>query len=828
MVTKARQLAEFIANADVDSDEIATGAVSASKLADTLDLSSKTIVMPDVAAFNITSGDVGIGTSSPANLLNLHQSDTSSNSYLHVTHVDSGTGASNGLSIGLESNGTDAAFRNRESGSVKLYTANTERMRITSSGNVGIGTSSPSYKTEISDGTVTFGVNPLSAYSTAYVGTTTNHGMNFITNGNSRLNITSGGNVGIGTSSPSDLLELSGTTAQPAIRFTDEDVSGLYHRIFTPTNTGLAISADTGNVAADSFLRFDIDGSERMRITSSGNVGIGTSSATTALTVNSGTSNTTATFQSTDAGAYINFTDTTGTSGIGNDTVYLYLDVDKDNVVANSQIRFRVDGSSKVTIKDNGYVGIGTTNPSVNLEVANGDLAVSAGHVGIGLSTPSQYGSGVPTLHLQGTSPANTRAGAIYFTENNGDQTGAIYSTDGSDGYGGIILHSAQGNMKFSTGALTNYRMTIDTAGNVGIGTTSPSEKLTVSGIIASSSTGYTANANTANFGLYTSGSNPTTYIQMPASGEFQVWKPSTAAALIVKNNGDVGIGTESPLDKLHVTHSYSGTYSSTLTKGTNTQGLWVTNDLNGDNMAGIHLGAGGGTHFSSIVGARTANASHWGTHLSFYTHDHDTSNLNTATEKVRITGDGNVGIGTTTPSHTLQVAGNAVIGDSSTTANGILLNQSGSAVFRGTITNNELFILDNYNGSGFYQMDFRWNNSEVGSVQVTSSGATYNTTSDRRLKDNITTITNGKEKLLAMNPVTHTWKADPDAAAVHGFIAQEMQEVIPEAVSGDSESEEMMSMDYGRITPVIVAALQDALKEIEELKTRINELEAK
>jgi hypothetical protein len=828
MVTKARQLAEFIANADVDSDEIATGAVSASKLADTLDLSSKTIVMPDVAAFNITSGNVGIGTSSPANLLNLHQSDTSSNSYLHVTHVDSGTGASNGLSIGLESNGTDAAFRNRESGSVKLYTANTERMRITSSGNVGIGTSSPSYKTEISDGTVTFGVNPLSAYSTAYVGTTTNHGMNFITNGNSRLNITSGGNVGIGTSSPSDLLELSGTTAQPAIRFTDEDVSGLYHRIFTPTNTGLAISADTGNVAADSFLRFDIDGSERMRITSSGNVGIGTSSATTALTVNSGTSNTTATFQSTDAGAYINFTDTTGTSGIGNDTVYLYLDVDKDNVVANSQIRFRVDGSSKVTIKDNGYVGIGTTNPSVNLEVANGDLAVSAGHVGIGLSTPSQYGSGVPTLHLQGTSPANTRAGAIYFTENNGDQTGAIYSTDGSDGYGGIILHSAQGNMKFSTGALTNYRMTIDTAGNVGIGTTSPSEKLTVSGIIASSSTGYTANANTANFGLYTSGSNPTTYIQMPASGEFQVWKPSTAAALIVKNNGDVGIGTESPLDKLHVMHSYSGTYSSTLTKGTNTQGLWVTNDLNGDNMAGIHLGAGGGTHFSSIVGARTANASHWGTHLSFYTHDHDTSNLNTATEKVRITGDGNVGIGTTTPSHTLQVAGNAVIGDSSTTANGILLNQSGSAVFRGTITNNELFILDNYNGSGFYQMDFRWNNSEVGSVQVTSSGATYNTTSDRRLKDNITTITNGKEKLLAMNPVTHTWKADPDAAAVHGFIAQEMQEVIPEAVSGDSESEEMMSMDYGRITPVIVAALQDALKEIEELKTRINELEAK
>jgi hypothetical protein len=90
-----------------------------------------------------------------------------------------------------------------------------------------------------------------------------------------RLRIDSAGNVGIGTNDPSDLLELSGDTAQPAIRLTDADVSGLYHRVFTPTNTGLAISADTGNVAADSFLRFDVDGSEAMRIDSSGNVGIG-------------------------------------------------------------------------------------------------------------------------------------------------------------------------------------------------------------------------------------------------------------------------------------------------------------------------------------------------------------------------------------------------------------------------------------------------------------------------------------------------------------------------------------------------------------------------
>ena len=78
----------------------------------------------------------------------------------------------------------------------------------------------------------------------------------------------------------------------------------------------------------------------------------------------------------------------------------------------------------------------------------------------------------------------------------------------------------------------------------------------------------------------------------------------------------------------------------------------------------------------------------------------------------------------------------------------------------------------------------------------------------------------------MAMNPVTHGWKADPEADAVHGFIAQEMMDIVPEAVSGDPDGDEMMSMDYGRITPVLVAALQDAHKKIAELETRLNALE--
>ena len=148
----------------------------------------------------------------------------------------------------------------------------------------------------------------------------------------------------------------------------------------------------------------------------------------------------------------------------------------------------------------------------------------------------------------------------------------------------------------------------------------------------------------------------------------------------------------------------------------------------------------------------------------------------------------------------------------------------TGNAEFTGNGSADTLRI--NRKNSAGTIVNFWLDTVSKGTISVDSTGTTYNTTSDRRLKKNIKTITDGTDKLMLMNPVTHGWKADPEAATVHGFIAQEMMNIVPEAVSGDPEGEEMMSMDYGRITPVIVAALQDALKEIKELKDRINKLE--
>ena len=120
----------------------------------------------------------------------------------------------------------------------------------------------------------------------------------------------------------------------------------------------------------------------------------------------------------------------------------------------------------------------------------------------------------------------------------------------------------------------------------------------------------------------------------------------------------------------------------------------------------------------------------------------------------------------------------------------------------------------------------FQHNSGSVGAISVTSSGTTYNTTSDIRLKQDIEPL-EATDKLMQMNPVSYSWKADPDGLRSMGFIAQEMADVMPEAVSTGDDDDAMMSMDYGRITPILVSALQDAHRKIDELATEIAELKA-
>ena len=86
-----------------------------------------------------TNNRVGIGTAAPSNVLHVHQTDATANSYVHITQADGGSGATDGLSIGIEDGGVNAVIRNRENGYLRMYTNNSERLRIDSSGNLLVG-----------------------------------------------------------------------------------------------------------------------------------------------------------------------------------------------------------------------------------------------------------------------------------------------------------------------------------------------------------------------------------------------------------------------------------------------------------------------------------------------------------------------------------------------------------------------------------------------------------------------------------------------------------------------------------------------------------------
>ena len=140
----------------------------------------------------------------------------------------------------------------------------------------------------------------------------------------------------------------------------------------------------------------------------------------------------------------------------------------------------------------------------------------------------------------------------------------------------------------------------------------------------------------------------------------------------------------------------------------------------------------------------------------------------------------------------TIDASENVLVGKTTTALATVGLALGGAGFVGMTRDGYEPLSLNRLTSDGAIA-NFYKDSTVVGSIGVTSSGTTYNTTSDRRLKDNIYPIADATNKLMDMNPVSHTWINNPEAPHVHGFIAQEMQEIIPEAVSGDADSEEMM-----------------------------------
>lgn len=121
--------------------------------------------------------------------------------------------------------------------------------------------------------------------------------------------------------------------------------------------------------------------------------------------------------------------------------------------------------------------------------------------------------------------------------------------------------------------------------------------------------------------------------------------------------------------------------------------------------------------------------------------------------------------------------------------------------------------------------------NGSVGTIITDGSSTGYNTSSDYRLKEAWVPMTGASERLLDLKPVNFAWKVD--GRRVDGFLAHELQEVVPEAAHGtkdevdDEGNPVMQGIDQSKLVPLLTASLQEALVKIEALESRLDALEA-
>ena len=513
--------------------------------------------------------------------------------------------------------------------------------------------------------------------------------------------------VGIGTASPANTLTVGNLTGSA----NDQDATvgikcNANHRgIILQENSG-AEQWEIG-VGAAGALKFYDSGSATPAVTfadETGNVGIGTTDPQRELEV-TGTGNVYARITApTDAdSAVLELKNTQETWQIRNQ------DTNDD------ALEFIDDTGTRLTIKKDGNVGIGTNSPDVKLDVTTAyDTVANVLSNGSYAAKFSSSGSG-DTGRTQG----------ILLSGQDGNSRGvALLAEAQSTGNSHDFIIATS-----SSSATPTERMRIDSSGNVGIGTGSPASRFVVQ----------QANGCVSKI-VATDGGGA----------------PSATAQLVLEGYEGRGAGIFIQDSKLSASNPNDRTW---------------------------FMGAGYNTDNFSIGYAADGVQSHY-----------------LAQNMLTIDINGNVLVGKTSSGSTIQ---------------GAELHNSGS-----------IFSVRDSNPSGTFDrktndgdvVQFRRDGTTVGSVSATSSATSYNTSSDERLKENITDSADAGSKVDAIQIRQFDWKAN-GSHQDYGVIAQELVTVAPEAVSEGDTEEDMMGVDYSKLVPMLI-------KEVQSLRSRVAELE--
>jgi len=543
--------------------------------------------------------------------------------------------------------GTDLLVSNESNGAIKFNTNGSEKAIITSSGNVGIGTTTPQAKLDVNG---TLNVGSLSSGSNAVISLANNASggtrniyykssdvtINITsTGGNDLMTITNGGNVGIGTTIPSYKTVIHSSSVDTDVLCVSNDqinADSLQH--FVGISLQDQYSNGSGNVSAirsysnlysqwGSTLTFSTTGTggngvlERMRITSGGNVGIGTASPTAKLTIvgvstdNAGLASFQNTYNATSDGSY--YPAAQFINSYGNHSYGIIAGFKIGNAGGNDRpsILFYNDNAAKswqlgqITSgwgsNDDFGIGYRSSNDpnSFSNWPTNYFTITSGGSVGIGTTSP---GAKLELYMASGGSNA-LRLNTNFVNGNYIDLNPYI---------------SGVSNGGFELSQNGTRRLVISESGNVGIGTTTPSEKLTISGgaLRLESATGVSSYVH------YISPGNDEWSAGMNGAYDFQIAYSNGLGTprMTLLKGGNVGIGTSSPSTKLEVV----GNIKSSLS-GYEFQIYPAFN--------------------TNIVGMGASS-------------NHNLAIVTNATERMRITSAGNVGINTTAPIHKLSVNG--------------------------------------------------------------------------------------------------------------------------------------------------------------------------
>jgi hypothetical protein len=343
--------------------------------------------------------------------------------------------------------------------------------------------------------------------------------------------------------------------------------------------------------------------------------------------------------------------------------------------------------------------------------------------------------------------------------------------------------------------------VTVDTSQNVGIGTTSPTSPLTLGNNkrIAGLNTGGSVvnfaivdGSNNVYLGDYSTNTSNTNL--SGASNVIFGTGNSNTERMRIDSSGNVGIGTTSTLANSTLNVNQGVTARTEAASGVNPY-LQMYNGNAGTNLKTWRIGGGSVGQFTieSVVD-------------SYATSD----------TKLHIDSSGSVFLNCTSNPLT----------NSAATLNIVSITSGDCANIKSTANGNNMINMWQTGTTTYAAITFNKGATQtnVGSINVTTSATSYSTSSDYRLKEEIAPMTGALAKVAALNPVTYKWKLDGSDA--EGFIAHELAEVCPNAVTGakDAVDADGNPKYQGVDTSFLVATLTAA---IQELTARVAALEA-